>query len=91
MVLTFKQKFNKKYGYKKDESHSIEEISKITNYKLSGLKKILERGRGAFYSDRKSVRPNVKSPTQWGMARIYASVSKGSKSSIIDKDYLKKK
>jgi len=91
MVLTFKQKFNKKYGFKKDESHSIEEISKITNYKLSGLKKILERGRGAFYSDRKSVRPNVKSPTQWGMARIYASVSKGSKSSIIDKDYLKKK
>jgi len=51
----------------------------------------MERGRGAFYSDRKSVRPNVKSPTQWGMARIYASVSKGSKSSIIDKDYLKKK
>ncbi len=91
MVLTFKQKFNKKYGYKKDESHSIKEISKITNYKLSGLNKIMERGRGAFYSDRKSVRPNVKSPTQWGMARIYASVSKGSKSSIIDKDYLKKK
>jgi hypothetical protein len=91
MVLTYKNRFNKKYGFKKDESHSIEEISKITNYKLSGLKKILERGRGAFYSDRKSVRPNVKSPTQWGMARIYASVSKGSKSSIIDKDYLKKK
>ncbi len=91
MVLTFKQKFNKKYGYKKDESHSIEEISKITNYKLSGLKKILERGRGAYYNNPQSVRPNVKSPTQWGMARIYASVSKGSKSSIIDKDYLKKK
>ena len=91
MVLTYKNRFNKKYGFKKGSSHSVKEISDITGYKLSGLKKIVEKGKGAYYSDRQSVRPNVKSPTQWGRARLYASVSKGSKSSIIDKDLLKKK
>ena len=38
MVLTYKQKFNKKYGFEKDKSHSISDISKITGYKIGGLK-----------------------------------------------------
>ena len=29
MVLTYKQKFNRKYGFKRDESHSLNEISKL--------------------------------------------------------------
>jgi hypothetical protein len=45
---TYKEKFNKKYKFPKDKSHSLNEISKITGYKLSGLKKIAEKGRGAF-------------------------------------------
>ena len=32
MVETYKQKFNKKYGFEKDASHSIAEISKLTGY-----------------------------------------------------------
>ena len=40
MVLTYREKYNKKYGFKKDSSHSISDISKTTGYKLSGLKKI---------------------------------------------------
>ena len=38
MVLTYKNKFNKKYNFKPDESHSLEQISKLTNYNLNGLK-----------------------------------------------------
>ena len=91
MVLTFKQKFNKKYGFKPDEPHSIKEISDITGYKLSGLKTIFQKGKGAYKSNPQSVRPNVKSPEQWAMARLYASVSSGSKANKIDKSHLKKK
>jgi len=90
MVLTYKKRFNKKYGFKPDEPHSIKEISDITGYKLSGLKTIFQKGKGAYKSNPQSVRPNVKSPEQWGMARLYASVSPGSKSNKIDKSHLKK-
>ncbi len=90
MTLTYKQKFNKKYGFSKDESHSVEEISKLTGYKLAGLKKIIEKGEGAYYSNPKSVRPTVKNPTQWGIARLYSAVM-GGKAEKIDKDLLVKK
>ena len=42
-MTTYKQKFNKKYGFMLDEDHSLEEISKLSNYKLSGLKTIYTR------------------------------------------------
>ena len=35
MVLTFKQKFNKKYGFKLNEPHNLKEIADITGYKYS--------------------------------------------------------
>jgi len=91
MVLTYKQKFNKKYGYEKDKAHSISDISKITGYKVGGLKTIYAKGRGAFYSNPQSVRKQVKSDEQWGMARLYASVNKDSKAYKIDKSHLVKK
>jgi len=37
------------------------------------------------------VRPNVKSPEQWAMARVYASIDPSSKAHKIDKSHLKKK
>jgi len=90
MTLTYKQKFNKKYKFPKDEGHSISEISKLTGYKLAGLKKIIEKGEGAYFSNPKSVRPSVKNPTQWGVARLYSAVM-GGKTQSIDKDLLVKK
>lgn len=89
MVVTYKQKFNKKYGFSKDTSHSLPEISKLTGYKLSGLKTIYSKGLGAFRSSPASVRPNVTSAQQWASSRVLASVSPGSKSSVIDKKHLK--
>jgi len=90
MVVTYKQKFNKKYGFKKDEPHSIAEISKLTGYKVSGLRTIKKKGQGAFRSNPQSVRPQVKSATQWGVARVYSAVM-GGKAAKIDKKQLVKK
>ena len=89
MVLSYKNKFNQKYKFKKDEAHNLKEISKITGYKYSGLKKIFEKGVGAFYSNPSSVRTVVKSPQQWAYARVYSAVM-GGKASKVDKDLLKK-
>ena len=89
MVQSYKQKFNIKYKQDKNKSNSIQEIAKLSGYKISGLKKIVEKGEGAFFSNPKSVRPNIKNPTAWGMARLYSSVM-GGKAQKIDKDLLKK-
>jgi len=87
---TFKQKFNKKHKQPLNKSNSIKEISTLSGYKLSGLQKIYNKGIGAAKTAGIS-RPNVKSKEQWAIARIYASISKGSKSSKIDKELLIKK
>lgn len=90
MVLTYKMKFNKKYGFPKDEPHSIAEIAKITGYKKSGLQTIVQKGRGAFFSNSSSVRPFIKSPDEWGKARLYSAVM-GGKASKVDASHLIKK
>jgi hypothetical protein len=90
MVETYKNKFNKKYGFTKDASHTLSEISKLTGYKLSGLKTIVDKGEGAYYSNPQSVRPQVKNPTQWGLARVYSAVM-GGKAAKVDEAHLIKK
>ena len=86
--LTNKQKFNKKYGFNKNESHSLNEISKITKYKKKGLETIFNKGVGAYHTNPESVRPQVHSPEQWAMARVYASINPSSKASKVDKSHL---
>ena len=90
MVYSYKQKFNKKYGFKLTEPHSLEEIAKITGYKLKGIKTIFEKGEGAFETNPQSVRPNMNKQ-QWAYSRVYASVNPKSKSYKIDKSHLIKK
>ena len=89
MPVTYKQKFNKKYGYKINESHSLKEISDITGYSYSGLKKIFNKGIGAYKTNPGSVRPSVKSPEQWAYGRVYSAVM-GGKAQKIDESHLKK-
>lgn len=91
MVLTYKQKFNRKYGFKLNEPHSLEEIAKITGYTYKSIKTIFEKGEGAFHNNPSSVRPNVKNAQQWAYSRVYASLDPKSKSHKIDKVHLKKK
>lgn len=92
-MVTYKDKFNKKYGFREDKSHSLKDISDITGYKLSGLKKIAEKGRGAFYTNPSSVRPIVKrsgGAVRWGIARVYSAVM-GGDTVKMDKNLLIKK
>ncbi len=89
--MTYKQKFNRKYKQPLNQSNSLSQISKLTGYKRSGLQTIYNKGVGAYRSNPGSVRPSVRSPEQWAMARVYASVNKSSKAYKIDKIHLKKK
>lgn len=90
MVETYKDKFNKKYGFPKDTAHSVADISKITGYKKSGLETIVEKGKGAYFTNPESVRSVVKSPEQWGLARLYSAVM-GGKARRVDASHLVKK
>lgn len=91
MVLTYKQKFNRKYKQKLDESNTLKEISDKTGYKLSGLQTIYNKGIGAYKTNPSSVRPNVQSKERWAYARVYASIDKSSKAYKVDKSHLEKK
>jgi hypothetical protein len=89
-AFTYKQKFNKKYGFESDEPHSLADISKITGYKKSGLETIFDKGVGAFKTNPQSVRKGIRSPEQWAQARVYSAVM-GGKSAAIDKSHLIRK
>jgi len=79
-----------KYGFPKDASHSVAEIARLTGYKKSGLDTIIDKGRGAYYSNPQSVRPHIKSAQEWAVARLYSSVM-GGKASRVDASHLIKK
>ena len=90
MTLTWKQKYNRKYGFKKDQSHSMSAISKTTGYKLSGLKTIFRKGKGAYFTNPESVRPVVKrsgGANRWAYSRIYSAVM-GGKAAKVDAKHL---
>ena len=90
-MVSYKNKFNKKYGQPPDKSNSLSDISRLSGYKKSGLQTIYNKGIGAFRTNRASVRPTVKSKEQWAMARVYAAVNRSSKAHKIDKIHLIKK
>eukprot|EP01046_Picozoa_sp_COSAG06_P038308 COSAG06_NODE_4408_length_4291_cov_570.385019_5_plen_101_part_00 len=87
---TYKQQFNKKYKQPLNQSNSLKDISRLTGYKLSGLKIIFNKGVGAYKTNPSSVRPHVKSGEQWAYSRVYAAVNPASKAYKIDKKHLKK-
>ena len=88
-VVTYKMKFNKKYGFESDESHSLAEIAKLTKLKISALQDIYDKGIGAYKTNPQSVRPNVKSKEQWAMARVYSAVM-GGKAAKVDANELER-
>lgn len=96
MPQTYKQQFNKKHKQKLSQSNSLEDISKLSGYKLKGIKTIFDKGKGAFKSNPASVRPHIKKlgkggAEAWGYSRVYASVNPKSKAYKIDKIHLKRK
>ncbi len=92
MTLTFKQRYNKKYGFDRDQSHSITSISKTTGIPTRILNQVFDRGVGARKTNPESVRSastgkkiggkslaGKMSAEQWGMARVYGFVMKNPK------------
>jgi hypothetical protein len=102
-MSTNKQKFNKKYGFKLDEPHSLEEISKLTKIKKSILQDVYNRGVGAWKNNIRSVRlksgkkdftitdrKKKMTKEQWAIARVYSFVMGGKTQSTADADLWKK-
>jgi len=91
-MSTFKSKYNNKYGFPKNESHSVQDISKTTGIKKSILQDVYDRGVGAWKSNPTSVRsksgdkkdsgfPLSKRMTKerWAYGRVYGFVMKNPK------------
>ncbi len=87
MVLTNKQKFNKKYKQKLNEPNSKKDISKLSGVSMSILDDVYYRGLGAFKSN--PGRRAISAP-QWAMARIYSFVVGGKTQKTADADLWKK-
>jgi hypothetical protein len=87
-VVTYRDKYNKKYDYEKGTSHDLDEISDDTGKSKKGLQQIYNKGIGAYKTNPQSVRPNVKSKEQWAMGRVYSAVM-GGKASKVDAKELK--
>lgn len=98
MVETYKQKFNKRYNFPLDTSHSRADLSKIS---IGILNQVYSRGVGARETNPQSVR-NAKtgkkvggkslqgtskmSGPQWGQARIYSFLMGGKARQTADKE-----
>ena len=89
-MSTNKQKFNKRYGQPLNKSNSKKDISKLTGISMSILDKVYDRGMGAYRTNPGSVRPSVKSPQQWAMARVYSFAVGGTTRRTADKDLWQK-
>ena len=57
----------------------LENKAKKSNYTYATLKKVYDRGMGAYKTNPGSVRPNVTSPQQWAMARVNSFLKGGHK------------
>lgn len=94
-MATNKEKYNKKYGFPKDKSHSMASISQKTGISRSILQQVYNRGVGAWKNNPGSVR-NVRGvkggpgpkmgKEQWAYARVYSFVMGGKTRTTADKD-----
>ena len=86
MVVTYRDRYNNKYKFPKNSSHSLQDISKTTGIKKSILQSVYNRGTGAWKTNQASVR-NVKgvkggagkkmSKEAWSFGRVFSFVMKG--------------
>jgi hypothetical protein len=66
--------------YKINHFGATRELSRKTHCNLKTLNKIINKGKGAYYSS--GSRPN-QTPESWGLARLASSLT-GGKASIVD-------
>lgn len=88
-MSTNREKFLRKHKLPLDTSLSLMEISKLSDMPFSALKRVYNKGLGAYHSNPTSVRMkgtfkkgidapmSMKlSPEQWGYGRVFAFVMK---------------
>lgn len=88
-MKTNRERFLAKHNLANDTSLSLHEIASYSRMPVAALRKVYEKGVGAYHSNPESVRvkgtfkkdpaaPLSKklSPQQWGLARVYAFVMK---------------
>ncbi len=85
-MVTNKEKFNIRYKQPKSKSNSKKDISRLTGISMGILDKVYDRGMGAYRTNPGSVRPTVKSPQQWAMARVYSFAVGGKTRQTADAD-----
>ena len=85
-MMTNKMKFNKKYKQPLNTANGKDDIVRLTGIPKKILDEVYDRGIGAYKTNPKSVRPNVKSKEQWAMARVYAFVMKSKTYKTADSD-----
>jgi len=66
----------------------VKKIALLSGIKYSNALKIVKKGEGAYYSNSGSVRKQVMSARQWGIARLYSAVM-GGKAANVDAKLLK--
>ena len=86
-MSSWKEKYNKKYGFKKSDSHSLSDISKTTGISKKGIQEIYNKGIGAYKTNPQSVRPTVTSKEQWAYGRVYSAVMGGKASKVDAKEF----
>jgi len=85
--MTNRTAFLRKHGLPADYSPTMREIAKLSDMPVQALRRVYQKGMGAYYTNPTSVRmkgsykKNVDapmsqklSPQQWSMARVYAFV-----------------
>lgn len=88
-MRTNRERFFVRHEIPQGSSLSIEDISKLSGMPVAALKRVYDKGLGAYHTNPESVRVrgtfkkdpaaplSVKlSPQQWAMARVYAFVMK---------------
>ena len=90
--MTNREAFLRKHNLPKDTTLSLHEIASYSGMPVAALRKVYQKGLGAYHSNPESVRvkgsfkkdPSVPlsrklSPQQWGYARVMAFVMKSRK------------
>ena len=90
--MTNRTAFLRKHNLPSDSSLSLHEIASYSGMPIAALRKVYEKGLGAYHTNPESVRVKgtfKKDPSaplskklsaqQWGMARVYAFVMKTKK------------
>jgi hypothetical protein len=102
-MTTHRERYLKKMGLDTKRGYSIPELSKVSGVPKSILQDVFNRGVGARISSPQSVRlvatgkkntstslVGKMSAEQWGMARVYSFLNKGTTYKTTDADLAKK-